>query len=80
MCQVSDQTLGHNIDSAHGPTQFELIHPQCGHAIRRLVKHCHFARNDPKHQCSGAWSFRREWISVHLICRQCCQQANVNRA
>ncbi|SMQ46295.1 unnamed protein product [Zymoseptoria tritici ST99CH_3D7] len=60
--------------------QFEVIHFQCGHSGRRLIKHCHFARNDPNHQCFGAWSIKREWISANQICRECGQQANIRRA
>ncbi|KAI4846662.1 hypothetical protein E4T44_04936 [Aureobasidium sp. EXF-8845] len=49
--------------------QYENIHYGCGHAARRLIKHCHFARNDPNHQCFGAWSVKREWSNPTEYCR-----------
>ncbi|KAI4844927.1 hypothetical protein E4T44_05917 [Aureobasidium sp. EXF-8845] len=51
--------------------QYENIHYGCGHAARRLIKHCHFARNDPNHQCFGAWSVKREWSNPTEYCRNC---------
>jgi hypothetical protein len=60
--------------------QFEVIHFSCRHSGRRLIKHCHFARNDPNHQCFGAWSVKREWISANQICHACGQQGVVRRA
>ncbi|KAM0722972.1 hypothetical protein Q7P37_001170 [Cladosporium fusiforme] len=49
------------------------------HSGRRLIKHCHFARNDPKHQCFGAWSVKREWISANQVCQACGQQNMARR-
>ncbi|KXL47419.1 hypothetical protein M433DRAFT_434063 [Acidomyces richmondensis BFW] len=60
--------------------KYEVIHFNCGHAGRRLIKHCHFARNDPNHQCFGAWSIKREWISANQVCQACCQQEAIRRA
>ncbi|KAB8437346.1 hypothetical protein FH972_025026 [Carpinus fangiana] len=31
--------------------QYEETTFRCGHRLRRLTKYCHFARNDPNHQC-----------------------------
>ncbi|KAF2188416.1 hypothetical protein K469DRAFT_493403, partial [Zopfia rhizophila CBS 207.26] len=54
---------------------YELIHfIACGHEDRRLIKHCHFARNDPNHQCFGAWSFKREWTQNEGECDRCTNQ------
>ncbi|KAL2025417.1 hypothetical protein VTO58DRAFT_103642 [Aureobasidium pullulans] len=55
--------------------QYENIHYGCGHAVRRLIKHCHFARNDPNHQCFGAWSVKREWSNPTEYCRNCAYYA-----
>ncbi|RMY76619.1 hypothetical protein D0863_01836 [Hortaea werneckii] len=60
--------------------QYEVIHFHCGHAGRRLIKHCHFARNDPNHQCFGAWSIKREWISANQSCQTCVQREMMRRA
>lgn len=43
----------------------------CGHYQKRLIQHCHFARNDPGHQCFGAWSFKREWDQCDSKCDSC---------
>lgn len=43
----------------------------CGHVQRRLMKHCHFARNDPGHQCFGAWNDKREWNQLEVNCADC---------
>jgi hypothetical protein len=64
----------------HFTTQkFEVIHFSCRHSGRRLIKHCHFARNDPNHQCFGAWSVKREWINANQVCHACGQQGVVRR-
>lgn len=51
--------------------QYEAIHYHCSHVGRRLIKHCHFARNDPNHQCFGAWSIKREWKQPFENCPGC---------
>ncbi|EOD48215.1 hypothetical protein UCRNP2_4994 [Neofusicoccum parvum UCRNP2] len=51
--------------------QYEAIHYHCSHVGRRLIKHCHFARNDPNHQCFGAWSIKREWKQPFENCPTC---------
>ncbi|KAF1846554.1 uncharacterized protein K460DRAFT_367308 [Cucurbitaria berberidis CBS 394.84] len=33
---------------------------KCRITEHRLIQHCHFARNDPGHQCFGAWNIKRE--------------------
>ncbi|KAF2208786.1 hypothetical protein CERZMDRAFT_17223, partial [Cercospora zeae-maydis SCOH1-5] len=50
------------------------IHFHCGHASRRLIKHCHAARNDANHQCFGPWAIKRQWSFANQICEQCGQQ------
>ncbi|EMD01103.1 hypothetical protein BAUCODRAFT_153457 [Baudoinia panamericana UAMH 10762] len=59
--------------------QYEVIHFHCGHAGRRLIKHCHVARNTADHQCFGAWSIKREWVSANQLCQSCNQQQAVIR-
>lgn len=39
--------------------------------MKRLVEHCHFARNDPNHQCFGAWGLKREWYDEYEYCELC---------
>ncbi|EMF16776.1 uncharacterized protein SEPMUDRAFT_137520 [Sphaerulina musiva SO2202] len=58
--------------------QYEVIHFECGHSGRRLIKHCHFARNDANHHCFSAWVVKREWRSLQ-VCQGCGQQADVRR-
>ncbi|KAK1593229.1 uncharacterized protein LY79DRAFT_590063 [Colletotrichum navitas] len=33
----------------------------CNHSIVRLKSYCHFARNDPNHQCFGVKVLRNSW-------------------
>ncbi|KAF1810411.1 hypothetical protein P152DRAFT_97490 [Eremomyces bilateralis CBS 781.70] len=40
---------------------YEHIVFACGHSMRRLARHCHFARNDPNHQCFGVAVVVRQW-------------------
>ncbi|KAF2140022.1 uncharacterized protein K452DRAFT_231284 [Aplosporella prunicola CBS 121167] len=49
---------------------WEKIHMACGHAITRRVKYCHFARNDPRHQCFGVQRIVREW-RMNTPCPRC---------
>ncbi|KAF2722722.1 hypothetical protein K431DRAFT_208741, partial [Polychaeton citri CBS 116435] len=50
---------------------YEVIHFVCHHSGRRLISHCHFARNDPEHVCRGPWSIVREWASANQVCFDC---------
>ncbi|KAF9739446.1 hypothetical protein PMIN01_02080 [Paraphaeosphaeria minitans] len=51
---------------------FEKIHfVPCGHNDIRLIQHCHFARNDPNHQCFGSWNIKREWEQHESKCQKC---------
>ncbi|KAF2661075.1 hypothetical protein K491DRAFT_587967 [Lophiostoma macrostomum CBS 122681] len=43
----------------------------CGHDTFRLMQHCHFARNDPGHQCFGAWNVKREHLQSRVECKDC---------
>jgi hypothetical protein len=45
----------------------------CGHQEKRLTQYCHFARNDPGHQCFGAWRWSREWEQFDTKCGRCTQ-------
>ncbi|KAF2473569.1 uncharacterized protein BDR25DRAFT_165268, partial [Lindgomyces ingoldianus] len=52
---------------------FERVHfQQCGHEEKRVTSHCHFARNDPLHQCFGVWTMKREWWVRERMCKDCC--------
>ncbi|KAK6337424.1 hypothetical protein TWF730_002824 [Orbilia blumenaviensis] len=43
--------------------RYEKLHfPTCGHFYNRIVKYCHFARNDPFHQCFGVQTQDRERV------------------
>jgi hypothetical protein len=46
----------------------------CGHEGHRLIQHCHFARNDPLHQCFGAWNVKRAWVQHETECDACTDQ------
>ncbi|KAF2129334.1 hypothetical protein P153DRAFT_17835 [Dothidotthia symphoricarpi CBS 119687] len=51
-----------------------VVFVACGHEDKRLVQHCHFARNDPNHQCFGAWNYRRQWVEHETECDSCTRQ------
>jgi hypothetical protein len=51
--------------------QYESVKFNCGHKTLRLIKHCHFARNDPMHNCFGAWSVSSEHDLPDENCRYC---------
>lgn len=36
-----------------------IIYEDCQHRFLRLISHCHFARNDPFHQCWGVRAIKR---------------------
>lgn len=40
---------------------FEEFLFTCGHSEVRLKSHCHFARNDPYHDCFGVKVLRKSW-------------------
>ncbi|KAF2458955.1 hypothetical protein BDY21DRAFT_197898 [Lineolata rhizophorae] len=40
--------------------ELEHMHWVCGHEGDRIIKYCHFARNDPKHYCGGVQVRKRE--------------------
>ncbi|KAL2356324.1 hypothetical protein BJ546DRAFT_827966, partial [Cryomyces antarcticus] len=56
--------------------QYKAISFKCDHLQRRLIKHCHFARNDPKHKCAGAWRITRGWKYPDEICQTCISREN----
>ncbi|KAH8912009.1 hypothetical protein BR93DRAFT_963221 [Coniochaeta sp. PMI_546] len=43
----------------------------CGHNTFRLKSYCHFARNDPNHQCFGVKVLRATWRQTNQceLCR-----------
>ncbi|KAF9882052.1 hypothetical protein CkaCkLH20_00088 [Colletotrichum karsti] len=40
---------------------FEEFLFTCSHSIVRLKSYCHFARNDPNHQCFSVQVLRNSW-------------------
>ncbi|ORY16952.1 hypothetical protein BCR34DRAFT_445091, partial [Clohesyomyces aquaticus] len=51
---------------------FEMVHfPLCGHEERRITSYCHFARNDPLHQCFGVKTQKRDWHVHERTCQDC---------
>ncbi|KAF8253347.1 hypothetical protein K440DRAFT_625392 [Wilcoxina mikolae CBS 423.85] len=52
----------------------KITYKACAHISRRLVGYCHFARNDPFHQCFGVQTVKREKIVDNgQKCPSCCQ-------
>ena len=49
---------------------YHLITYTCGHHEYRLIRHCHFARNDPNHQCFGVKT-RRVHTPQRIRCYYC---------
>ncbi|PHH90429.1 hypothetical protein CDD83_3666 [Cordyceps sp. RAO-2017] len=50
----------------------------CNHSVLRLKSYCHFARNEPDHQCYGVKVLRNSW-QQGVLCEKCtaqCQAAN----
>ena len=43
----------------------------CDHSFLRLKSHCHFARNDPNHQCMGVKVLRDSWFQEGELCKTC---------
>ncbi|PVH95223.1 hypothetical protein DM02DRAFT_537781 [Periconia macrospinosa] len=48
-----------------------IYYPRCHHTETPLVRYCHFARNDPGHQCFGAWNYQREYEQLDSECNDC---------
>ncbi|KAM7209198.1 hypothetical protein V8F20_000536 [Naviculisporaceae sp. PSN 640] len=42
----------------------------CTHSTIRLKSYCHFARNDPNHQCFGVKKLRNVW-DQNYECENC---------
>ncbi|KAM7204114.1 hypothetical protein V8F33_001749 [Rhypophila sp. PSN 637] len=42
----------------------------CAHSTIRLKSYCHFARNDPNHQCFGVKKLRNVW-DQNYECESC---------
>ncbi|KAH9900143.1 hypothetical protein F4778DRAFT_782257 [Xylariomycetidae sp. FL2044] len=43
----------------------------CRHSTLRLKSYCHFARNDPNHQCLGVKKLRDSWYQDNQLCDDC---------
>ena len=75
--RTQDRTESHTIYASE-MCFYEKIKFPCGHAEHRLMQHCHFARNDPGHQCFGAWNIRRTWDQQETNCTNCVRQSQYN--
>ncbi|EUC50564.1 hypothetical protein COCMIDRAFT_81685 [Bipolaris oryzae ATCC 44560] len=53
---------------------YNKINFRCGHFEYRIAVYCHFARNDPNHQCFGAWTVKRAWDEPREVCRKCARR------
>ncbi|KAF2682181.1 hypothetical protein K458DRAFT_391210 [Lentithecium fluviatile CBS 122367] len=64
---------GHRYPNNFDMCYFERVHYTfCGHDEKgRLIQHCHFARNDPAHQCFGAWNYRGTLEQHNSECKDC---------
>ncbi|KAK3945927.1 hypothetical protein QBC46DRAFT_336095 [Diplogelasinospora grovesii] len=45
----------------------------CTHSTVRLKSYCHFARNDPNHQCFGVKKLRNVW-DQDFECERCMEK------
>ncbi|KAK7923198.1 hypothetical protein PG985_007269 [Apiospora marii] len=43
----------------------------CEHSVVRLKSYCHFARNDPNHECLGVKVLRNSWRQHGQLCDGC---------
>lgn len=50
---------------------YEEFRFECGDSDVRLKSHCHFARNDPNHQCFSVKVLRKTWLQENQICDKC---------
>ncbi|KAI0601240.1 hypothetical protein F4775DRAFT_589454 [Biscogniauxia sp. FL1348] len=46
----------------------------CNHSTLRLKSYCHFARNDPNHQCFGVKMLRNSWFQDGQLCDACLEK------
>ncbi|KAH7011645.1 hypothetical protein EDB80DRAFT_876302 [Ilyonectria destructans] len=49
---------------------FEEFIFTCTHYTVRLKSYCHFARNDPNHQCFSVKNLRNSWLQTR-VCDDC---------
>ncbi|RDI77148.1 hypothetical protein Vi05172_g12905 [Venturia inaequalis] len=58
--------------SASAASQRSWVERTIQEALKlRLWKHCHFARNDPNHQCFGTYTIEREIDLPKENCPDC---------
>ncbi|TRX88058.1 hypothetical protein FHL15_011060 [Xylaria flabelliformis] len=50
---------------------FEEFVFECQHSVIKLKSRCHFARNDPNHQCFGVKMLRESWRQDGQLCDNC---------
>ncbi|MCJ1444436.1 MAG: hypothetical protein MMC23_004938 [Stictis urceolatum] len=54
---------------------FEKITYRCAHYETHRIAHCHFARNDPLHICSGVQVMKKERSEPGEDCENCRRHA-----
>ncbi|KAJ9156337.1 hypothetical protein NKR23_g1447 [Pleurostoma richardsiae] len=47
----------------------------CRCSVTKLKSHCHFARNDPNHQCFGVQVLKKVW-DLPEVCDKCLAESN----
>ncbi|KAI1273779.1 hypothetical protein F5Y07DRAFT_402054 [Xylaria sp. FL0933] len=73
---TSNPTHPHYIFRTHHTTPFKMCDYEeflfvCGHSVTRLKSHCHFARNDPNHQCFSVKVLKCSWYQQSTLCENC---------
>lgn len=53
---------------------FERTHFRCAHSETHRIAHCHFARNEPLHVCSGVQVMKKERWAAAEDCENCRKQ------
>ncbi|KAK1973272.1 hypothetical protein LZ30DRAFT_34607 [Colletotrichum cereale] len=54
---------------------FEEFFFLCSHSVVKKKSYCHFARNDPNHQCFGVQVLKKTWRQARL-CDKCLAKAS----
>lgn len=52
--------------------EIEIFTMACSHEFTKLLSYCHFARNDPLHQCFGPKTVKNRWAQ-RAICGSCAE-------
>ncbi|KAK1569709.1 uncharacterized protein LY79DRAFT_528194 [Colletotrichum navitas] len=49
---------------------YEEFYFSCGHSVVKMKSYCHFAHNDPNHQCFSVKVLKAVW-SQGALCAEC---------